>query len=54
VASQILQHDTQVMERNLLRIVIIRGYDLGIAHAELTHRFEDTPTKWKTKLRGSM
>lgn len=54
VASQILQHDAQVMERNLLRIVIVRGYDLGIAHAELTCHFDDTPANWKTKLCGSL
>jgi uncharacterized RDD family membrane protein YckC len=54
VASQILQHDAQVMQRNLLRIAIVRGYDLGIAHAEITHRFDDTPANWKTKLRGGL
>jgi hypothetical protein len=54
VPSQILQHDAQVMERNLLRVVIIRGYDLGIAHARVTHPFEDTPANWKTKARGRL
>jgi uncharacterized RDD family membrane protein YckC len=54
VASQILQHDAQVMERNVLRIAIVRGYDLGIAHAEITHHFDDTPANWKTKLCGGL
>lgn len=50
VALQIMEHNPQVMDRNRLRVVIIRGYDLGIVHAQVSHPFEDEPAKWKAKL----
>jgi hypothetical protein len=50
VASRILENDPHAADRDRLRIVIIRGYDLGIAHAQRSDPFEDSPTGWKAKL----
>jgi hypothetical protein len=50
VASRILENNPHVANRDRLRIVIIRGYDLGIAHAQRSDPFEDSPANWKTKL----
>jgi uncharacterized RDD family membrane protein YckC len=52
VASRILENDPHVADRDLLRIVIIRGYDLGIASAQRTNPFEDSPANWKAKLQS--
>lgn len=53
VAKLILQRDPNVQNHDLLRVVIIRGYDLGIAHAQVSRSFEHTPTEWKSRLFGS-
>jgi len=50
VASRIVANNPQVADRDRLRIVIIRGYDLGIAHAQRSDPFEDSPANWKAKL----
>jgi uncharacterized RDD family membrane protein YckC len=50
VASRILENNPHVADRDRLRIVIIRGYDLGIAHAGRSDPFEDSPANWKAKL----
>lgn len=50
VAAQILAHDPQVKNRDQLRIVMIRGYDLGIAHAAASEQFVDTPADWEAKI----
>src|ERR1700722_19252713 len=50
VASRILENNPHVADRDRLRIVIIRGYDLGIAHAQRSDPFEDSPANWKAKL----
>ena len=50
VASRILENNPHVADRDRLRIVIIRGYDLGIAHAGRSDPFEDSPAIWKAKL----
>lgn len=52
VASRILQNDPTVADRDILRIVIVRGYDLGIASAERSDPFEDSPAGWRAKLQG--
>lgn len=54
VARLILQHDSTVPQHDLLRVVIIRGYDLGIAHAQVSHPYEHTPAEWNTRLFGSL
>ena len=50
VASRILENNPHVANRDRLRIVIIRGYDLGIARAQRSDPFEDSPANWKSKL----
>ena len=50
VASRILENNPHVANRDRLRIVIIRGYDLGIAQAQRSNPFEDSPANWKTNL----
>jgi hypothetical protein len=50
VASRILENNPHVANRDRLRIVIIRGYDLGIAQAQRSNPFEDSPANWKAKL----
>jgi uncharacterized RDD family membrane protein YckC len=52
-AKRILQNDPKIEDHDLLRIVMIRGYDLGIAHARITHNFEHTPSAWKGRLFGT-
>jgi hypothetical protein len=53
VAALILQNDPKVQERDLLRVTMIRGYDLGIAHAQVSHSFERTPADWNSHLLGT-
>jgi len=53
VAKTILQHDPDVQNRDLLRIVMIRGYDLGIAHTQVTRSFEKSPADWRSHLFGT-
>jgi hypothetical protein len=36
-----------------LRIVMIRGYDLGIAHAAVREQFVDSPADWEKKIPAS-
>ncbi len=50
VASRILENNPHVADRDLLRIVIVRGYDLGLAHAQRSNPFEDSPAGWRVKL----
>lgn len=50
VASRILENNPRVADRDLLRIVVVRGYDLGIATAQRSDPFEDSPAGWKAKL----
>jgi hypothetical protein len=54
VARQIIEHDSKVKEHDLLRVVMIRGYDLGIAHAQVAHPFEHTPAEWNVRLFGAL
>jgi len=53
VAKLILQNDPKVQEHDLLRVVMIRGYDLGIAHAQVSHPFQRTPADWNAHLFGT-
>lgn len=50
VAKLILQNDPQAQNYDVLRIVVIRGYDLGIARAQQRAPFEHTPAEWKVRL----
>jgi uncharacterized RDD family membrane protein YckC len=53
VARVILQNDPKVQEHDLLRIVIFRGYDIGIANARVSHFFEHSPAEWNARLFGT-
>jgi hypothetical protein len=53
VAQLILQNDPKVQENDLLWIGLIRGYNLGIAHALVSHYFEHTPSDWRARLFGT-
>lgn len=53
VAKQILEHDSKVRDHDLLRVVMIRGYDIGIAHAQVSHPYEHTPDEWNVRLFGN-
>ena len=50
VAKLIIEHDPKVKQHDLLRVVMIRGYDLGIAHTQISHSFEHTPAEWSNRL----
>lgn len=52
VAKLILENDPKVQEHDLLSVRMIRGYDIGIAHAQVSHPFERTPADWKAHLLG--
>jgi uncharacterized RDD family membrane protein YckC len=53
IAMIILQKDPNAGSHDSLRIVIIRGYDLGIAHAEVSRFFEHSPAEWNQLLSGN-
>jgi uncharacterized RDD family membrane protein YckC len=50
VASALLKSDSKVRERDLLRVNVIRGYDLGIASARIQRSFEHSPSEWTARL----
>lgn len=50
VARRILRDDPSVQSYDALNIVMIRGYDLGLAHAEVTRSFDDSPAHWSARL----
>ena len=51
-ARLILGHDEKAQGYDLLRIVVVRGYDMGIAHAQISRSYEHTPAEWSTRLSG--
>lgn len=53
VAKKILQHDSKAESHDLLRVLITRGYDLGIANAHLSYRFEHSPAEWNQPPAGT-
>jgi uncharacterized RDD family membrane protein YckC len=53
IAKLIIEHDSAVNEHDSLRVVIIRGYNLGIAHAQISYYYERTPSEWSTRLSGT-
>ena len=50
IAKLILQQDSKAQEHDVFRIVISRGYDIGIASARVSQIFEHTPAEWKARL----
>jgi len=53
VARLIIEHDPTVKEHDSLKVVVIRGYDIGIAHAQISYFYEHTPAEWNTRLFGA-
>jgi hypothetical protein len=47
-----LKNDPKIEECDLFRIQVVRGYDLGFAHAERSWRFAHTPSEWRELLFG--
>lgn len=52
VATLILQHDPKINNHDLLRIVMTRGYDIAIAHAQISQSYEHSPAEWRDLLSG--
>lgn len=50
VAKVILEHDSTAKQRDSLKVVMIRGYSLGIAHAQVSHYYQHTPVEWNARL----
>ncbi len=53
VAKIIIEHDPTVKEHDQLKITLIRGYFLGIAHAQASYYYEHTPAEWNARLFGT-
>jgi uncharacterized RDD family membrane protein YckC len=50
VSKLILGRDAKVREHDQLRVTLIRGYDLGIAHTQVAHTYQHTPAEWNVRL----
>jgi uncharacterized RDD family membrane protein YckC len=50
VAKLIIEHDPTVKEHDQLKITVIRGYSLGIAHAQVSYYYQHTPAEWNARL----
>jgi hypothetical protein len=53
VARLILQNDPRVQEYDLISIVMIREYDLGIASEKNSLTFVHTPVEWCQRVLGA-
>jgi uncharacterized RDD family membrane protein YckC len=53
IAKQVLQHDSTPLERDARRVILARGYDLGIAHAQVSRAYEHSPAEWNARLFGT-
>ncbi len=53
VAKLVIEHDSTVKDHDLLKVVVIRGYNLGIAHAQVSYFYEHTPVEWNARLFGT-
>lgn len=52
VADSILTTDSGIDQYSVLRIVVVRGYDIGIAHGSFAQTYSDTPAGWKRQFFG--
>jgi uncharacterized RDD family membrane protein YckC len=52
-AKLIIGHDSTVKEHDSLKVVVIRGYNIGIAHAQISYTYEHTPAEWNARLFGT-
>jgi len=53
VAKLIIEHDPTVKEHDELKITVIRGYSLGIAHYQVSYYYQHTPAEWTVRLFGA-
>jgi uncharacterized RDD family membrane protein YckC len=53
VAKVVVEHDSTVQEHDLFKIVIIRGYNLGFGHAQVSYFYQHTPAEWNVRLFGT-
>jgi len=49
IGKMVLQKDPTARVHDAMRVVVVRGYDIGIAHARVTHAFEHTPAEWSAR-----
>lgn len=47
VADSLITIDPSIDQYGTLRIVLIRGYDIGIAHSYFSQTYSDSPAGWK-------
>jgi uncharacterized RDD family membrane protein YckC len=52
VADSILTTDPGVDQYSMLRVVVVRGYDIGIAHGSFSQTYSDTPAGWRRQFFG--
>jgi uncharacterized RDD family membrane protein YckC len=53
VARLIIGHDSTVNDHDSLKVVVIRGYNLGIARAQISYFYQHTPAEWGARLFGT-
>jgi uncharacterized RDD family membrane protein YckC len=53
VAKLIIGHDSIVNDHDSLKVVVIRGYNLGIARAQISYFYQHTPAEWNARLFGT-
>ena len=53
VAKLVIEHDSTVNEHDSLKVVVIRGYNIGIIHSQVSYFYEHTPSEWNARLFGT-
>lgn len=53
MARIILKHNPTVKEHDMLRVNMIRGYNIGIASGAVTRSYEHSPSEWSELLFGT-
>jgi len=54
VARLIIGHDSTVNDHDSLKVVVIRGYNLGVARAQISYFYQHTPAEWNARLFGTL
>lgn len=52
VADSLITTDPTIDQYSNLRIVLTRGYDIGIAHSSFSQTYSGTPARWREQLFG--
>lgn len=47
IADSIVTTDPTIDQYSMLRIVLVRGYDIGISHTYFSQTYSDTPARWR-------